>query len=256
MMRRKKNTEPEVVASTLEEVRAEFERAKGAIVERRHEGHQLGRQFNAAQAEERAAREALTRAFADDADTDAALKRVERATAEAARPWDEMNRAAALKVKRAEGDVARYVADNRDALWSEYRPRAIAGAQTCDDAIKALVAAIKALDALESQADELLRWQGEQTVGRVPLRGLEALGNDLRRRNTTVPPIPRELAPRVFEAESSARAVWQFADADVLAAAGRTPAVPRSTPPPIPQEPGVVTIKPPAGGARGGQGAA
>jgi len=229
MMRRKKNTEPAVVAPTLEEVRAEFERRKTAIVERRHEGHQLGREFNAAQAEERAAREALTRAFADDADTDAALKRVERATAEAARPWDEMTRAAELKVKRAEGDVHRYVAEHRDALWAEYRPRAIAGAQTCDEAIKALVGAIKALDALEDQASELLRWQEEQSVGRVPQRGLESLWNDLRRRRSTVPPIPSEMAPRVVEAESSAPAVWQFAGADELAAAGRTPAVPRSS---------------------------
>jgi len=95
-------------------------------------------------------------------------------------------------------------------------------------------------------ASELLRWQGEQTVGRVPLRGFENLWNDLRRRHSTVPPIPRELAPRVVEAESSARAVWQVADADVLAAAGRTPA----------QEPAVVTIEPPAAVARGGSRAA
>lgn len=248
MRRGKKNpdTEPEVAAATPEEVRARFERLRTAIVERRHEGHQLGRKLNAAQAEERAAREALTRAFADDADTDTALKRVERATAEAARPWDEMNRAAALKVRRAEGDVFRYVAEHRDALWAEYRPRAIAGAQACDDAIKALVGAIKALDALEDQASELLRWQEEQAAGRVPQRGLETLWNDLRRRNTTVPPIPSEMAPRVVEAESSAPAVWEFAGADELAAAGRTPA----------SEPAAVTIEPPAAGARGGSRAA
>jgi len=229
MMRRKKNTEPEVVAPTLEEVRAEFERRKTAIVERRHEGHQLGREFNAAQAEERAAREALTRAFADDADTDAALERVERATAEAGKPWAEMKRAGELKVSRAEGEVSRYVAENREALWNEYRPRAVAGAEACDEAIKALVAAIKGLDVLEDQASDLLRWQGEQAVGRVPQRHLEGLRSDLRRRNTTVPPIPSEMAPRVVEAESSAPAVWQFAGADELAAAGRTPAVPRSS---------------------------
>lgn len=246
MMLRKKNTEPEVVAPTLEEVRAEFERLKAAIVERRHEGHQLGRQFTDAQAEERAAREALTRAFADDADTGAELKRVERATAVAAKPWDEMNRASALKVKRAEGDVFRYVAEHRDALWAEYRPRAIAGAQACDEAIKALVDSIKALDALEGQADELLRWQGEQTAGRVPLRGLESLWNDLRRRNTTVPPIPRELAPRVVEAESSARPVWEFGEMGVVG----LPAARTS------QEPADVTIEPPAAGARGGPRAA
>lgn len=246
MMRRKKTQEPEVTAPTLEQVRAEFERLKDAIGQRRHDGRQLGRQFNDAQAEERAAREALTLALADDADTADALERVERAAAEAGKPWDEMNQAAALKVRRAEGDVSRYVAEHRDALWSEYRPRAVAGASACDDAIKALVDSIKALDALESQADELLRWQGEQTVGRVPQRHLEALWNDLRRRHSTVPPIPREMAPRVVEAESSARAVWQFADADVLAAAGRTPA----------QEPADVTIEPPAAGARGGPRAA
>lgn len=247
MMRRKKNTEPEVVAPTLEEVRAEFERRKTAIVERRHEGHQLGREFNAAQAEERAAREALTRAFADDADTDAALKRVERATAEAAKPWAEMKRAGELKVSRAEGDVFRYVAEHRDALWAEYRPRAIAGAEACDEAIKALVGAIKALDGLEDQASELLRWQGEQTVGRVPLRGLETLWNDLRRRHSTVPPIPRELAPRVVEAESSARAVWEVGEMGVVG----LPAARTSS-----QEPADVTIEPPAAGARGGPRAA
>jgi len=65
-------------------------------------------------------------------------------------------------------------------------------------------------------ASELLRWQGEQTVGRVPLRGLENLWNDLRRRHSTVPPIPRELAPRVVEAESSARAVWEVGEMGVV----------------------------------------
>jgi len=216
MMRRKKTQEPEVTAPTLEQVRAEFERLKDAIGQRRHDGRQLGRQFNDAQAEERAAREALTLALADDADTADALERVERAAAEAGKPWDEMNRAAELKVKRAEGDVARYVADNRDALWSEYRPRAVAGASACDEAIKALVDSIKALDALEDQASELLRSQGEQSVGRVPQRRLENLWNDLRRRNTTVPPIPSELAPRVVEAESSARAVWEVGEMGVV----------------------------------------
>ena len=216
MRRGKKNPDTEP-AATPEEVRARFERLRAAIVERRHEGHQLGRQFNDAQAEERAAREALTLALADDADTADALKRVERATAEAGKPWAEMKRAGELKVSRAEGEVSRYVAENREALWNEYRPRAVAGASACDEAIKALVDSIKALDALESQADELLRWQGEQTVGRVPQRHLEALWNDLRRRHSTIPPIPRELPPRVVEAaEPSPPAVWEVGEMGVV----------------------------------------
>jgi len=214
MMRRKK-TEAEV-PSAPEAARAEFDRLRARVGERRREERALGRELNAVEAGERAAREALTRVLTQDGDSTEAEERLAKAKVAVARPWTEMIQAARLKITHAEGDVSTFALEHKEDLWAEYRPRAIAGAEKVDELLAQAVVAIKALDALEGQAYDILRAQGDYSGRRVPPRSLESLYNDLRRRRPTVPPIPTEETPRVFESEDSARASWTFGEMGVV----------------------------------------
>jgi len=161
----------------------------------------------AAEREVAEASTALTAVLADDADSRAAMKRLEAAKAAAGRPWHEIKEAARLKVQRGRAEVERYAQQNSAALWSDYRPKAEEAAAKVDRLLEELRQSIRALDGLESEADALLKLEGRERTVRVPQRGLEGLYNDIRRR---------------------------------LGA--------QSTPPPIPQEPAVVTIDPPPPG--------
>ena len=165
-------------------------------IDLRREERNVDLERQAAEREVLEASTALTAVLADDADSRAAMKRLEAAKAAAARPWHEIKEAAGLKVRRARAEVERFAQENSAALWADCRPKAEEAAARVDRLLAETVKAIKAVDQVETEAGDLLRLQGRGNE-HVPLRGLESLYNDLRRRlaaQTTPPPVPREPA--------------------------------------------------------------
>jgi hypothetical protein len=165
-------------------------------IERRGEERKIDSEREAAEREVAEASTALTVVLADDGDSRAAMRRLEKAKVAAARPWKELREAGQLKVRRARGEVERFAQEHSAELWEDHRPKAEEAAARVDRLLAETVKAIKAVDQVETEAGDLLRLQGRGNE-HVPLRGLESLYNDLRRRlaaQTTPPPVPREPA--------------------------------------------------------------
>jgi hypothetical protein len=165
-------------------------------IERRGEERKIDSEREAAEREVAEASTALTVVLADDGDSRAAMRRLEKAKVAAARPWKELKEAGQLKVRRARGELERFAQEHGAELWADYEPKANEAAAKVDRLLAETVQAIKEVDVVETEAGELLRLQGRGNE-HVPLRGLESLYNDLRRRlaaQTTPPPVPREPA--------------------------------------------------------------
>lgn len=175
------------------DAKRELDRLRAHVAELEVAGKEVGRDRARADAELAAAREGLTATYAADEPPDAAQARLREAQAASAAPWDERSEAARRKVRSARGDLERFAVEHSAALWTEFGPRARAGADRLDELLAETRTAIHALALLEQEANALLLLQGVSPVGLIADRGLEQLAKTLKARaeNPTPAPIPR-----------------------------------------------------------------